>query len=441
MLLVYSLLLTLGFLLMLPLFLLRREKYASGFKQRIGNYPEFNHDGRKVIWLHCVSVGETNAARPLVDQLIEAFPDHRLVISTTTKTGQQLAQKIFAGKAEAVFYFPFDWKFSVRKALATYKPSLVLLMETEIWPRFVSEAKLSGAKVAFVNGRLSQRSFRRYSKARPFIKRILADVDLALMQGERDANHMISLGMAASRSHVTGNLKFDISNSEVDRSLVDYFKGRYGIDSTVFTIVAASTHLPEEKYTLDAYSNLRSQNPETKFKLIIAPRHPERFGQVTDICREFCEKKNLQFRKRSSPFANEDVEAGVVLLDTIGELRSIYLTADVVIVGGSMVPHGGQSVLEPASLGKPILIGPFTHNFDSVIDIFLENDALIQYPDTELTIPFSDWLSEEIDWLFRHQDRSRKLSSNATKAMEENRGATVKTVDFLKPLLSEQTGS
>src|SRR5688500_17315814 len=161
--LLYSILLSLGFLLMSPLFLLRREKYASGFKQRLGNYPEFEHDSRKVIWLHCVSVGETNAARPLVDQLRSDFPTHRVVISTTTATGQNLARNIFKDKADALFYFPFDWKFSVRAALANYKPSVVLLMETEIWPRFIRESRKSGTKIAIVNGRLSQRSYKRYS--------------------------------------------------------------------------------------------------------------------------------------------------------------------------------------------------------------------------------------------------------------------------------------
>jgi 3-deoxy-D-manno-octulosonic-acid transferase len=420
---------------MLPLFLLRREKYASGFKQRLGNYSEFKHDGRKIIWLHCVSVGETNAARPLVDRLLEAFPDHRLVISTTTKTGQKLAQKIFHEKAGAVIYFPFDWKFSVRRALANYKPSLVLLMETEIWPRFIRETNLSGAKIAIVNGRLSERSFRRYSKVRPFLKQVLADVDLALMQGEHDANRFISLGIAANRTRVTGNLKFDISNSEINGSLVDDFRGRFGIDSKVFTIVAASTHHPEEKYILDAYSNVISQNPETKFKLIIAPRHPERFDLVADTSRAFCVEKNLRFRRRSLPIAETDVEIDIVLLDTIGELRSIFYIADVVIVGGSMIPHGGQSVLEPACLGKPILVGPHTHNFEQVVRIFLKHKALLQNNDIDEIFPHSNWLSSEIDRLFRQEDTRRQLSANAIRVMEIHRGATERTVDFLKPLL------
>src|SRR5687768_12334119 len=166
--LLYSVALTFGFLLMLPLFVLRREKYASGFSQRLGDYPQFVHDSRPVIWLHCVSVGEINAARPLVDAILKQFSGHRLVISTTTKTGQELAQKLFAGKTAAIFYFPFDWKFSVRKALENYKPSIVLLVETEIWPRFIREAKASGAKIAIVNGRLSERSVGRYAIVGPF---------------------------------------------------------------------------------------------------------------------------------------------------------------------------------------------------------------------------------------------------------------------------------
>src|SRR6476646_5794766 len=166
MLFLYSLLYTFAILLMSPLFLLRRKKYASGFRERSGNYPHFKQDGRKVIWLHCVSVGETNAARPLVDELKRAFPSARLVISTTTKTGNDLAKHIFSDKVDAILYLPFDWKFSVRQALQNYNPSLLLLMETEIWPRLIVEAKSSGAKVAIVNGRLSQRSFERYSWAK-----------------------------------------------------------------------------------------------------------------------------------------------------------------------------------------------------------------------------------------------------------------------------------
>lgn len=423
---IYSLFLTVGFLLMSPLFLLRREKYASGFKQRLGNYPEFKHDARKVIWLHCVSVGETNAARPLVDQLLTAFPDHRLVISTTTKTGQELAKSIFHEKANAVIYFPFDWTFSVRKALAHYKPSLVLLMETEIWPRFIREAKQSGAKVAIVNGRLSERSFRRYSKVPWFLKRILADVDLALMQGKADANRLVSLGVSAGRTAVTGNLKFDQPFDKNNGDLTEYFRSRFGIDGKHPVIVVASTHHPEERTILESIlENRVKYRPRT----IFAPRHPERFDLVADILID----SGSTFARRSGPEDARDRDAEIILLDSIGELPSVYPLADIVFVGGSLIPHGGQSVLEPAAAGKAIVTGPYTHNFSDAVCEFLANDALLQLP----SLPIEELESEvfkALSNLLADADRRTELGRNAAAVMKINRGATDLTMSRLKEL-------
>jgi 3-deoxy-D-manno-octulosonic-acid transferase len=225
---IYSLILTLGFVLMLPLFILRREKYASGFRERLGSYPEFQQNSRPVVWLHCVSVGETYAARPLVDELQSQFPSHRIIISTTTRTGHELARKIFGEKTDAIFYFPFDWKFSVRKALEHFRPSIVLLMETEIWPRFIREAHLSGIKLAIVNGRLSERSYRRYSKIGWFVRPVLSFVDVALMQTESDMRSINALGFT-NRAAVTGNIKFDLERSENESLLTETFRGRFGV--------------------------------------------------------------------------------------------------------------------------------------------------------------------------------------------------------------------
>lgn len=431
---------------MLPLFLLRREKYASGFKQRLGNYPEFKHDGRKVIWLHCVSVGETNAARPLVDRLLAAFPDHRLVISTTTKTGQELAQKIFHKKVDAIIYFPFDWKFSVRKALANYKPSLVLLMETEIWPRFIREAKLSGAKTAIVNGRLSERSFRRYSKVRQFLKQILADLDLALMQGERDANRLTSLGMSANKTVVTGNLKFDHAIECTESELTQEIRRRFGIDGERPLIVAASTHDPEELWIIDTFASTANDLPNPRPRLLIAPRHPERFDQVAKLIDTFrysdeCEWRDYSFARRSDVPSETDKKSDIILLDSVGELRSVYPLSDIVFVGGSLIPHGGQSILEPAAARRAIVTGPFTHNFDGVVNEFLANKALIQLPKSPQDFQIGERLYEVFTRLLENEHLRNEMGQNAARTMNSNRGATVKTVDFLKPLLSEQTGS
>jgi len=421
---------------MLPLFLLRREKYTAGFRQRLGNYPKFEHDGRAVVWLHCVSVGETNAARPLVDSLLYSFPDHRVIFSTTTKTGQDLAKKIFADRAEAIFYFPFDWKFSVRRALAHYNPSVVLLMETEIWPRFVREAAKGGSKIAIINGRLSPKSFGRYSKVRRFLSRILGDIDLALMQGESDAGRIVSLGMTAAKTRVTGNIKFDLEAAAADADVTEYLAGRFKIDGRRPLIIAASTHEPEEEWVLDAYCSLAAGEPSPLPRLLIAPRHPERFDSVAKMISKFrsdprCEWTRYSIARRSDEAQVQDVDADIILLDSIGELRSVYPLADIVFVGGSLIPHGGQSVLEPAAAEKAIITGPYVHNFEEVVRIFQTRGAIISIRDTErakivdaLFLAFAD--------LIENVEQRRDLGRMARAIMSENRGATEKTVELLK---------
>lgn len=435
--LVYTFIYSIGFLLMLPAFLLNRQKYASGFSQRLGNYSEFKHDGRKVIWLHCVSVGETNAARPLVDKLVENFPDHCLVVSTITKTGQELAQKIFAGKADAVIYFPFDWKFTVRRALDHFKPSLVLLMETEIWPRFIHEAKMSGAKVAIVNGRLSAKSANRYAKVRAFISGVLSDVDLALMQTEGDMQRITALGMAQHRTHVTGNMKFDLELSSEVENASSELDSRFALTNERPLIVAASTHEREEKWVLEAFCSIAAGDARRRPRLMIVPRHPERFDAVAKMINEFrndavCEWTRYTLARRSADAIDDDTTADVILLDSIGELRAVYRFAEVVFVGGSLIPHGGQSILEPAAAGKAIVTGPFVHNFEDVVRVFKGNNALVQLGEMrdenvadELFLTFSDLLENET--------QRRELGRNALAVMSANRGATTKTV---KDLLS-----
>ena len=424
----YSILYTFGFLLMVPAFLVNRQKYASGFRQRLGNYPEFKHDGRKVIWLHCVSVGETNAARPLVGRLLEAFPDHRLIISTTTKTGQELARKIFNEKAAAVVYFPFDWKFSVRRALEHFKPTLVLLMETEIWPRFIREAKLGGAKVAIVNGRLSENSFRRYSKVRPLMSNVLGMVDLALMQYDPDAKRINSLGVDGANVEVVGNVKFDSSAHDSDRALTEEFRERFGVSTEKALIIAASTHEPEERWVIESLDGELGHS----CRLMIAPRHPERFEDVARLL----ETLGRSFARRSSEPHVGDIDVDIILLDSMGELRDAYPLAEIVFVGGSLIPHGGQSILEPALEGKAIVTGPYTHNFDSVIKEFLDNDAILQTPETPQDFQISERLYEHFTLLLENEQKRAELGQNAASVMARSSGdATARTITLLRRLM------
>ncbi|HYE15567.1 MAG TPA: glycosyltransferase N-terminal domain-containing protein, partial [Pyrinomonadaceae bacterium] len=229
--LLYSILLGAGVLALLPRFLLgavRHGKYAEGLKERAGSLPKLEAAGRPVVWLHCVSVGETQAARPLASSLLEEFPGHLLVVSTTTLTGQRVAREAFGSRAALVFYFPFDWAWSVRRALAAVSPSAVLVMETELWPRFFRECRRRGTPVALVNGRISEKSFGRYRLIRFFIRRVLADLTLAVMQTEEDAARIRELGVEPGRVRVAGNVKFDAEGAG-EMPLTAELRERFGL--------------------------------------------------------------------------------------------------------------------------------------------------------------------------------------------------------------------
>jgi 3-deoxy-D-manno-octulosonic-acid transferase len=424
----YSFLLTIGFIALIPLFILRRGKYAAGFWQRLGFLPEFETDGKKVLWLHCVSVGETNAARPLVKELIENFPEYVLVVSTTTKTGQNLAREIFKTEAALVFYFPFDWKFTVRRALRKINPGVVLLMETELWFNFLRHASKGGARIAIVNGRLSEKSFKRYSHIKKTMQRVLHYIDLALMQGRGDAKRLIELGIRSSKVKITGNVKFDQSFEE--NELTEEFRRRFAVSENSPLIVAASTHAPEESLILQAFKDVWKNSRDALPRLLIAPRHPERFEEAAELIK----KSGFDWVRRSEKESSRDKTAEIILLDSIGELRCVYPLAEIVFVGGSLIPHGGQSVLEPAIARCAIVTGFYTTNFADIVKEFLKQEAIIQLPELDEN-KASAKLAEVFRELLQNAETRRKLSVNALGVMQENRGASRKTIENLKPLL------
>jgi 3-deoxy-D-manno-octulosonic-acid transferase len=428
--LLYSFLLTVGFLLMLPRFLFQK-KYAASFRQRLGHLPDFDGEGKPVVWLHCVSVGETNAARPLVKELKENFPEHKLVVSTVTLTGQTLAREIFAKDAALVFYFPFDWKFSVRRALNKIKPSVVLLMETELWFNFVREAGKSGTKVVIVNGRLSEKSAERYALIPKTMRRVLHYVDLMLMQNQKDARRMLGLGTRGTKISVTGNMKFDQPFDETESDLTREFRTRFAVSKDAPLIVAASTHAPEEAMILDAFKTVyQSTEGEKKPRLLIAPRHPERFNEVENLIKQ----SNFDWARRSAAASSSDKSAAIILLDSIGELRAVYPLAEIVFVGGSLIPHGGQNILEPAAARKAIVSGFYTMNFEAIVKEFTAQDAFVQLPKlAQKDAPAK--LAEVFAELLKNEERREKLAANAFRVMHSNRGATRKTVEQLQHFL------
>jgi 3-deoxy-D-manno-octulosonic-acid transferase len=446
--LLYSILLGIGVVALLPRFLLdaaRHGKYAAGLSERAGRLPRLDAGGRRVVWLHCVSVGEAQAARPLARALLEAHPRLALVVSTTTLTGQRVAREVFKGQAESVFYFPFDWAWSVRRALRAVNPSAVLVMETELWPRFFRECRRRGVPVALVNGRVSEKSFGRYRLVRPFIRRVLSDLSLAAAQTEADAARLVALGLAPEKARVTGNVKFDIEEPEA-RPLAEELRRRFRFDAARPLVVAASTHAPEERVVLEAFKLLSGttapakegagqsgSNPPRRPRLLIAPRHPERFGEVAALV----EASGFSWARRSAAPHASDADCDVILLDSIGELRAVYASAEAVFVGGSIAPVGGHNVLEPALEARAVVTGTHTSNFKAIVAALLERGALVQLPRAEGEEAARE-LARALRGLLDDEAKRRRIGERARAALEENRGATARTVELLAPLLEER---
>ena len=384
-----------------------------------------------MVWLHCVSVGEAQAARPLARALLEAHPRAVLVVSTTTLTGQRVAREIFKGQAERVFYFPFDWAWSVRRALRALNPSAVLVMETELWPRFFRECRRRGVPVALVNGRISEKSFGRYKLIRPFIRRVLADLSLAAAQSEADAARLVALGLAPEKARVTGNVKFDIEQPGA-QPLTEELRRRFGLDAAHPLVVAASTHAPEERVVLEAFRLLTDAGRRPR--LLIAPRHPERFGEVDALL----ETSGLNWARRSAEPRASDADCDVILLDSIGELRAVYALAEVVFVGGSIAPIGGHNVLEPSLEARAVVTGAHTSNFKAIVSALLERGALVQLPRAEDDEAARE-LAHALRDLLGDEAKRRRMGESALAVLEQNRGATARTVEMLAPILKQMS--
>ena len=427
--LLYSLLLTLGFIVLLPRFAidaLRSGKYVTGLRERLGSLSPANLEN-PIIWLHCVSVGETQAAQSLVHALRERFPAFRLVVSTTTVTGQQVARALYRERAASVFYFPIDWAWTVRRVLRIFHPSAVIVMETEVWPRLFRECGRQGIPIALMNGRISDRSFRRYKWVRAFIRRVLNDLTLAAMQSDEDANRIRELGLAEERIIVSGNLKFDSASVSVKEALTNEIRSRFAFDGKRPLLVAASTHAPEESIVLEAFKQTRLSHPTAR--LLFAPRHHERFDEVAALL----EASSLKVARRSAPPSSEDAQCEVVLLDTIGELRAVYPLADIVFVGGSISPNGGHNVIEPATHGVCTITGPHTRNFAAVTKAMCDAGALIQLPETADSVAE---LVSVISKLLLDEQYRLAVGERARAVCRHNQGATERSIDLISQILA-----
>ncbi len=421
---VYSFLLTFVLLAWSPsilLKMLRRSSYREGWLERLGYYPDSLRSQLQAVqpvWIHAVSVGEVGAASILANLWTARRPMLPLVVSTVTGTGREVARRSLP-QAAAVVYFPIDLPMVVHRALATVRPRLILLTETEIWPNFLHACAASKIPVAIINGRLSERSFSRYRLVRPFIRRVLQCVDLFCMQTGDDAKRILALGASPERVHVVGNLKFDAVRHADTSLLAEQWRQELRIDAQRQILVAGSTHAGEEEVLLQAFRRLRGEFPD--LLLILAPRHPERVAQVETAV----VAHGMAVVRRSALPQGRNGAKEVILLDTVGELSGLYAVGSVSFVGGSLIPRGGQNLLEPALYGCPVLFGPHMENFIEASAYFVERGAAIQVNDA------AD-LTRQLARLLRDQGAREKMGQAAMVALAAHQGACERTATLLE---------
>ncbi len=420
---IYTFALFLVIALGLPYWLLAMAtngKYREGLSERLGRVPDRLREGdaRQTIWVHAVSVGEVLAASRLVNELSACAPQYRVLLSTTTRTGQRLARERTG--ATHTFYFPLDFPWIVRRYLRVLDPVLLVLVETELWPNLLTACRQASIPVAVVNGRISDRSLPRYMRLRGLWKRILSGVSIVLAQSEEDAKRLKAIGAPAGRVSFAGNLKFDVRSAEpaaITTTLREKLPGGTRV------LVCGSTLEGEEEILLDAFQQLLKTIPDCV--MILAPRHPERFGRVAQLLKN----RNLQWVRRSNWMKRPvKIKPGtVVLLDSIGELGSVYALASVAFVGGSLVPAGGHNPLEPAQFAVPVVMGTHYANFRAIIDTLLQAEAL-KLATTETLVPM-------LENLLTDDEAANTFGVRALEVFHHQSGATGRAVTALLGLL------
>ena len=424
---IYSSLLLAVLVLGAPYWLVRMAtsgRYRAGLWGRLGTVPETlkaTVASRNVIWVHAVSVGEVLAATQLIRELRIALPDWVIAVSTTTETGQRLAAERL--KESPVFYLPLDFAFAVRRYLRVLQPRMLVLMESELWPRLLDECARGGITVAVANARISDRSFPRYLRLRKLWRPSLEKISLYLAQSKESAERLIGIGAPKERVKVMGNLKYDVRASG-DSALAEMLREQLPTGAKV--LVCGSTLEGEEQLLLEAWPAVVAAEPRAV--MVLAPRHPDRFAAVASMVTRsgIATLRASEFRKQP-----EAVAAGsIFLLDTIGDLASIYGLATLAFVGGSLAPKGGHNPLEPAQFAVPVVMGPSFENFRDVVESMREIDAIrIVAPET---------LANTLISLLHDQEVARALGERGLSAFEAQAGATAHTVEALVALLQER---
>lgn len=425
--LLYSILFSVGITLAAPFYWWRkgRAQTRGHWAERFGNIP-FREPRPGAIWIHAVSLGETLAVAGLVKDIQRTFPQRPIYLSHVTPAGREAGEKRLPD-IRGRFYAPLDWRWSVRKAMERIRPALLLIVETELWPNLFRCAQEAGAHVLLVNARLSRQSLRGYRWVRPFMRRVLADVDRVCAQTEDDAQRFRQIGACADRVKVMGNLKFDAQPPQIG-GLARALKAAIQNLQSTPVFVAASTMPGEEPQVLEAWDRFQGRHPRAL--LILAPRHPARFEQVSQ---ELARQQRRFVRRTTLALQESSLQAAiaannVLLLDTIGELAGVFEVADIVFMGGSLVATGGHNLLEPAYWSKAIVFGPHMENFRDIARLFLEAGAAMQVSDAEE-------LARTADLMMNPETRER-LGARARQVLEQHSGATARTLAEVRKLLT-----
>jgi len=433
---IYRILTAISVIFLAPYYALRawrRGEALATLGERLGRLPSGiggkGSAGPSAIWIHAVSVGEVLAAKPLAEALRHRFASRVVFVSTTTETGQRLARERLTS-VDGIFYFPLDWVVPVRRALRAICPALVIVMETEIWPNFLREARQQKVPVIFVNARISERSFARYQRWQflvgPFYSRVLADAELFLAQTPEDATRLAEMGAPEEHIEVTGNLKYDSDQPDISPFGV-WLEGEIQRQERWPVIVAGSVVADEEEAVLAGYDIV--QRRWRRALLILAPRKPDRFDLAASIARDG--GWNVVRRSRLNRDVPLDETADVLVLDTIGELAGLYLLADAVFVGGSLVPAGGHNILEPAWFAKAPVFGPSMENFRDMATQFLKAHAAIE-------VTSGPQLGRVWVQLIEDNGLRERVGRAARELSERNRGATLRSVERIAAVLSRR---
>lgn len=416
----YSLLLLIGFCVYFPIYFVKIRlfrKESLNLRDRLGFHLPSRPDKRPVIWIHAVSVGEILSLQNLITQLKDNHPDWKIYLSTLTQTGLAMAKEKLS-RADEIFFIPFDFRIILNKFFTTIQPQVFVLVESEFWPNLLHVAHKQAQTVMLINGRISQRSGTRHYQFRFFSKKILNNIDLFHVQTDQDKNRLARIGVSSQKIEVTGNLKADVKLPAYDLDKISALKKSLNISPSQKIVVAGSTHRGEDQPLLAAFKQARAKNQERLF--IIAPRHLDRVAEIEKIGN----KLSLRIKKRTGLSIGENWE--VLILDTMGELAQFYALGDAAFIGGSLIPWGGQNLMEPAFYAKPIFFGPHMENFAHLAEFFVQGNA-------------ANIVEKEVDlknmFLIQEEQKLIMMGEQAKKTLDSLQGATQKALITIEALI------